>query len=75
MLHLPTGPPPSLVQSQEPGFSSSDATPSTPRLSSSKSQLSCLPSWGGVWGCGASPNTHTYIVPTQVPTETAWQLE
>ena len=69
MPHLPTGPPPSLVQGQEPGFSSSDATPSTPQPFSSKSQL-CLSSQGKT-----SPNTHTYIVPTQVPTDTTWQQE
>lgn len=75
MLYLPTGPPPSLVQGQEPGSLLQMATLSTPRPSSSKSQLSCLPSRGGDRGEGTSPNNHTYTVPTQVPTETVWQLE
>lgn len=60
MLYLPTGPPPSLVQGQEPGSLLQMATLSTPRPSSSKSQLSCLPSRGGDRGREQAP----IIIPT-----------
>lgn len=73
MLHLPTGPPPSLVQGQEPGFLLQMLPPLLPdHPPRSLSSLACLPP-AGVGE--TSPNTHTYIVPTQVPTETVWQLE
>lgn len=49
-LHLPTGPPPSLVQGQEPGFSSSVLPPPLPNQPpGSLGKLACL-SWVVVGG-------------------------